>query len=473
MTDGPSPRTAASGLGLWDAVNLIVGIVIGVTIFRVPGLIAGNAGSPWLTLAVWTLGGVLSFIGALCYAELASTFPRVGGDYVFLTRAYGRPIGFLFGWSHLAGILTGSIGALAFVFADYTVPVFGVSEGAGLWFAIGSVAWLTLVNLLGVVFSKTAQNVLTATKMLGLAVIAYAGIFHGSTGFTEFAGGVSQDELPSMASAGFAMILVLYAFGGWNDSAFVAADVQNPQRNVPRALLLGVSLITAMYILVNLGYLAGLGFEGLKASKTPAADLLKPLFGGWGSRLMGVLVMVSALGALNGLILTGSRVHAGMGADHRVFRWLGWWHPRTGAPIFSLLAQFVVAVGLMFGVGTKRGRDAIDRALQTLGGDAVEWDRFGGGFDALVSATAPVFWTFFLLTGISLIVLRFREPDVDRPFRVPLFPATPIAFCGVCIYMLYSSINWAGWLSAVVLIPLAIGVPLYFLSEFLRVEDAG
>jgi amino acid transporter len=182
-------------------------------------------------------------------------------------------------------------------------------------------------------------------------------------------------------------------------------------------------------------------------------------------KAMCVLVMVSALGGINGLIFTGSRVYATLGEDHRVFAWLGRWHPRLGTPVWSLLAQAGVALAMIVSVGTPSGRNALDGLMVGVGLSPLPWDRFGGGFDTLVSITAPVFWSFFLLTGMSVLVLRAKDPDHPRPFRVPLYPVLPVIFCLSSLWMLYSSIAYAKGLSLLGIVSLGLGLPLYFLSR--------
>ncbi len=235
-------------LGLWDAVSIIVGIVVGTAIFKTPQNVFANVHGPWLGLGCWLLGGVLALIGSMCYAELATTYPRMGGDYVYLTRAFGRWVGFLFGWAQLTVILTGSIGAMAYAFGDYAVTLFGWEAKHSVWLAVGSVVILTALNLVGVVFGKAVQNLLTAVKILGLGAICVAGFVWG--------GDASWASQKSMEGPGFglAMVFVLYAYGGWNDSAFVASEVRHRHRNMPLRPPLG--------LLINAAFLWGLGFEG-------------------------------------------------------------------------------------------------------------------------------------------------------------------------------------------------------------------
>ncbi|NOX56460.1 MAG: amino acid permease [Planctomycetes bacterium] len=451
----------AEHLGLWDAVSIIVGIVVGTGIFKTPQAVFANVSGPWEGMACWVVGGLLALVGALCYAELATTYPRIGGDYVYLTRAYGRPMGFLFGWAQLAVILTGSIGAMAYAFGDYAVALWkGLDPSWSVWLAVAAVVVLTGLNLLGLVFGKTVQNLLTAVKVAGLAGVAVTGLLWGDTS------GLAVDQPMTGAGLGLAMVFVLYTYGGWNDAAFVAAEVRSRHRNIPRALFLGIAAITAIYVLVNLAYLWGLGFEGLRKSSAPAAELAELVVGAWGSKLISLLVMLSALGAINGMILTGSRIYVSLGTDHRVFAWLGYWNRDRATPIRSLLVQMAAALMLIVTVGTTTGQNAVDWVLVQIGLSPLPWAEYYGGFNTLVAASAPVFWVFFLLTGFSLFILRAKDPNRTRPFSAPFYPLEPIVFCGMCYYMLFSALEYAKALTLIALVPLAAGVPLYWISQF-------
>lgn len=505
-------------LGMWDAVAIIVGIVIGVAIFKTPQLIMSKVSDPYWGMAAWALGGVLSFIGALCYAELASTYPKSGGDYYFLTRAFGTWSGFLFGWAQLAVILTASIGSMAFVFGDYAINLLpppgleaseeqkqelqkltsgsddhkkleaSIKQDIGkrreLWtagYAAGSVLLLTLLNVLGVILGKWTQNILSLAKVIGLAAIAVVAFMYGKE--DVWASTPLDAKATESLSFGLAMVFVLYAFGGWNDAAFVAAEIRNP-RSIVSALLIGTTLITIVYLVVNFAYLRGLGFDAMRNSWTVAADVVQVGLKDSAFRdqmvkinladpgkVVSVLVMISALGAINGLIFTGSRVYSTLGRDHSLFALLGRWSPGLGAPLWALLFQALICLAMIVGVGTEMGRTAIDTALVNTVGRMNEsvkgmpWNEFFGGFDTLVAGTAPVFWGFFLLSGLSLFALRQRDPNIERPFSVPLYPLIPLIFCGTCVFMLYSALAYAKWISLIGAIPLALGLPLYWLSS--------
>jgi amino acid transporter len=300
VSESPSRNDSvpAKALTLFDSTCLIVGIIVGAGIYQTAPDVARGAGSAWGVLAIWLCGGVLSLCGALGYAELATAYPREGGDYVYLGRAYGRWAGFLFGWAQLAVVRPGDIAVMAFVFGTYARSLLGGNE---LLYAAGAVAALTVINVLGVREGKWTQNLLTVVKLLGLLAIV-VGAFIGTPA------PAAREPAPPLP-ASLALILVLFTFGGWNEMAYVAAEVKDPRRNIVRALVIGTAAVTVLYLLVNAAFLHHLGYAGLTQSRAVA--------GVFGGRLISALICVSALGALNGLIFAGARISYAMGAEHR------------------------------------------------------------------------------------------------------------------------------------------------------------
>lgn len=438
-------------LSLWDTTSIIVGIIIGVGIFKTPSLICQNVAGPWQALGVWVLGGFLSLLGALTFAELASTYPRSGGDYVYLTRAYGSWVGFLFAWAQLAVIRTGgSIASVAFIFGDYAERIQPLGPGSGTIYAILAIVGLSLINIWGVNPGKRVQNTLTVAKVVGLGGIVLAGCFWASPVLAEIPKGASAE-----ASFGMAMVFVLFAYDGWNEAVYVASEVQERRRNLPLALFWGTAGVMVIYLLVNLAYLQGLGFEGVRSSKVVAATLLETVMGDRGARLMSVLVMISALGSINGTIFAGSRIYAEMGRDHILFSPLGRWSPSWGTPVMALLIQAAISIGLAVVLGIWAGAGNADN------------------FESAMAFTTPVFWSFFLLATLSLFVLRCKEPDAERPFRVPGYPVVPAVFAGLCAYMLRASILYAPDKALLGLVVVLAGLPLYFLSRRLGDKKTG
>lgn len=459
-------------LSIWDTVSVIVGIVIGAGIYETAPLIFSTVSSPGMAIGVWAFGGFLSLVGALCYSELAATYPKSGGDYVYLTNAYGSGIGFLFGWAQLSVILTGSIGMMAYIFADYATVFLGLNPSATFLLAVGSVVILSVVNILGVVAGKRTQNFFTAAKILGLFLIVLAGLMampddfslRSALLYSTSQGEVAGDWSAQLSSLGLAMVFVLYTYGGWNDAAFVASEMKDSRRSIPITLVLGTVAITLIYLLVNVAYLMGLGFERAGNSKAIASELLQWPLGSAGSSVMSLLVMVSALGAVNGLIYTGSRLYSAVGSEHRFFAWLSQWHPRLKSPVASLSIQALVSVALIVIVGSSTGRNMVGGMLSALSLPEPVWEGHGG-FDTLLRCTAPVFWIFFLLSGVALFVLRYKDSGTERPFRVPFYPYTPLLFCITSLYMLYRSVIYAGSLTVVGIVLLCAGIPFYIATK--------
>jgi amino acid transporter len=304
---------------------------------------------------------------------------------------------------------------------------------------------------------------LSALKVIGLAGVVVAGMWAAASDSPSPANIKPQPAEPNF---GLALVFVLYAFGGWAHAAYVAAEVRDERRNLPRALVLGIVVVTTIYLAVTAAYLAALGIEVAHCTPTPAAEVLELVVGPWGGRAISLLVMLSALGAINGMILTGTRIYATLGSDYPAFAWLSTWNclgtknQRDAAPVAAIATQAVVAVLLVLVVGTSKGRALCDAALVSVGLRELPWHEYFGGFETLVAGSAPVFWAFFLLTGIAVFVLRVRYADHDRPFRIPFFPLPPIVFCLACSYMLYSSLAYARWLTLLGLVPLAVGAAL-------------
>jgi amino acid transporter len=423
---------------LRDAIALIVGIVVGAGIFKTPALVAANAGGAWAMLGAWLLGGVVSLIGALCYAELATACAHAGGEYHFLTRAYGRNLSFLFAWARLAVITTGSIALLAFVFGDYCSRLYALGAQSSAIYAALIVITLTAVNIAGVKFGAATQNWLTLLEVVGLLALAVAGLALAPAAEAAAAPGIADSRPPAF---GLAMVFVLLTYGGWNEAAYISAEVKAGRRNMLRALVWSMCIVTALYLLVNFAYLRAMGLAGMARSQVVAADLLQQVWGGAGAQAISVLIAVSALTSINATILFGARSNYALGRDWPVLAFLGRWNARTGSPTLALLLQGAVALVLIaFGATMRQG------------------------FETMVDYTAPVFWLFFLLTGIALFVLRWREPELARPFRVPWYPLLPLVFCASSAWLLYSSLAYTRLGALVGVGVLAAGLPLLALA---------
>lgn len=452
-------------LGLWDTVSILIGIVVGTSIFRASAAIFNFARGPYIALGLWGLGGALAWCGAVCYAELATTYPRDGGDYEYLNRAFGRWCGFLFAWAQLTTIISGNIAIMAYVFADYAGHIWMPLRKHELLLTVVPIIALSAVNAVGIAAGKFTQNALTIAKIVGLTGLVIAAVLSTSAGSKQPLGEAAAAESASLANPSLALVFVLYAYGGWAHTAYVAAEVRDQRRNLPRALVLGIAGITLIYLAVNAAYLHALGFDTARHATAPAADVLERTCGAWGGRAMSVLVMLSALGAINGMILTAVRIYAVWGADYPAFAWLATWNKRRAAPLAAITVQAVIATLLVFVVGTDSGRAAFDWLLNAVGLAALPWGQFAGGFEMLVAGSAPIFWVLTLLTGIAIFVLRFRDRQRPRPFSMPLYPLPAIVFCGTCLFMLRASFDYAQALSLLGFIPAAIGVVIWLVAR--------
>lgn len=427
-------------LSLFDSTCIIVGIIIGAGVYETAPTVAKCLGSEPGVMIIWLAGGFLALTGALCYAELATAYPWQGGDYVYLTRAYGRWAGYMFGWSQLAVVRPGDIALMAFIFARYAQTLYAPFGDSRLFYAAAAIVVLTVINILNVKASKWTQNLLTTTKILGLVAISIAGLTA-----PEPAPAPAPPEVFTWGGLQLALILVLFTFGGWNEMAYVAAEIKRPQQNIVRGLVIGTLAVTGLYLLINWAFLSALGLVQMSASPAVAVEMMAKVFPAAAGRVIAVLICISALGAVNGLVFTGARISYALGADHRSFRPLGTWNPRLGTPVWALLVQ---------------------------GGLSLAIALVAGSFIDAILYTAPVVWVFFLATAFSVFVLRHKEPQIPRPYKVPAYPLVPLVFSACCLFMLYNSAAYALTNSPVGLLVLAgvilLGMIVYWLSSSKR-----
>ncbi|WP_201774008.1 APC family permease [Pseudoxanthomonas suwonensis] len=411
-----------------SAFAIAIGIVVGAGIFRTPSLVAAGSSSELVFLSAWLVGGVLSIIGALCYAELASTYPEAGGDYSYLRRAFGRRLAFLYAWARLAVIQTGSIALLAFVVGDYLAQLLPIGPWSATVYAAVAVVALTTINWLGMRQGSGTQNWLTVVEILGLVLIVAVCLL--------LAPDAPVDPLAVAGGNGYGLILVfvLLTYGGWSEAVYVTAEVRDARRVMPRILTGSLAAVAILYLMVNFAYLKVLGLGGIAGSDAVAADAMHVVLGAPGAAAISVLVVVAALTSANATMITGARSAYAAGRDFPALAWIGRWDQRSGSPRTAMLVQGALAL-LLVGVGAL-ARD---------------------GFGTAVEYTAPVFWLFFLLVGIALLVLRRRDPDAPRGFRVPLYPLLPLLFCATSAYLLYSSLAYTGIGALVGVAVLAIG----------------
>jgi APA family basic amino acid/polyamine antiporter len=438
ITPIPAPGTYARRIGLFSGTMMVVGGIIGSGIFLNPALVAERVRTTELTLLVWVLGGAIALIGALVFAELGARRPVAGGGYVYLRDAYGKLPAFLYAWTLLLVIATGAIAAVAVTFAGYSATLMGYGPAAHLPLAVGAILTLSAVNYVGVRPGAITQNIFTVLKLTALAILIGTGLaVPGSpAGVTLPPLGENQLTL----ALGAALVPVLFAFGGWQQTNFVAEELIDPERNLPRALVAGVIVVIAVYLLANVAYLRTLGVSGLAQSSAPAADAVSSVFGARGRGIIAAGIAVSTFGFLNLVILVSPRVYQAMARDGLFFPSLARLHTRYRTPAAAIVFQAAWAIVL-----TMTGRY----------GDLLDYVVFGD-------------WIFFGAVASTVFVFRARERTGQESsslrFRMPGFPILPLAFILAATYVVLGSVasNPANAVKGSILMLLGVPVFLYW-----------
>ena len=415
----PHDATYARRLGLFSGTMLVVGGIIGAGIFLNPSAVAIRTGSATLTLTTWGLGAVIALLGAFIFAELGRRRPQVGGGYAYLREAFGPLPAFMYGWALLLAIATGAIAAVAVTFATYTARLLGLPPDMVKALAISGVVLLSAVNMLGVVPGATMQNVFTLLKLAALGALLVVAVFAAPAQHA-----VAQVTMPMASPSGAQAILlavsaalvpVLFSFGGWQQTNFVAGEIRDPERTLPRALVLGVLIVVAVYLGANVAYLRALGIAGLASSSAPAADTMAVLAGNTGRTLIAAGIAASTFGFLNLVILVSPRVYQAMARDGLFFAGFATLHPKFRTPVNAIAFQAVVAVALIL-MGTY--------------GQLLDWVVFAD-------------WIFFGATALTLVVFRRRDALSGVPetgYRAPFYPVSVALFVLAAAYVVFGSI---------------------------------
>lgn len=432
-----------------DGAALIVGTTIGSGIFASPGKVLGGVGSVGLALTVWVVAGLLSLAGALCYAELGAALPVSGGEYAYLSRGLGRPLGFMFTWTNFFVLKCGSQAIISIVFARYFGSVLlGLdprtpnldSDPRLKALAIGTILLLTAVNCLGVRWGSFVQVLFTGLKLtaltgiiiLGLSALFTGGADHFSNAFVPFV--APKDDFNLISAFGLAMISALWAYDGWNNLNYVTEELQEPERNLPRAIISGILGIMTVYILANVAYLAVLTPQEVVASKAVATEFAIRILGPVGGVLIPLAVAISTFGSTNGSLLSGARVFYAAARDGQFPRMLSQLNP-AGVPTVALVIQGVWASVLVI----------------------------PGNFGTLVDYFGFAAWAFYGLAAIAIIRLRQLEPDLPRPYRVWPYPLVPLLFLGVAGFLTVNLLLEAPMQSFAALGFMLLALPVYFL----------
>ncbi len=435
-TPGESHPTALPRvLGLWDIVAIVVGGVIGSGIFLVPSAIAAQVGTPFLFLGVWVVGGVLSFFGALAFAELAAAYPQAGGAYVYLREAYGPLVAFLFGWTLFLVVDSGAIATLAVAFSTKYLPVFlPLSPLAAKLVAAGVVAALVAVNYVGVRWGANLQNGLTIIKFAALVGLCLVVFFLAQGNPAHYTSEAAEPFSWGLGGRfGVALVAVLWAYKGWESASYSTGETRDPARNLPRGLFIGTIAILAIYLVTNLAYPWVLPTSAIATSDRIAADAISLVVGPVGASIIAVVILFSIMGAANQVLLTSPRVYFAMAQDGLFFKRVAHVHPRFRTPHVSIVAMGIWAVILSL----------------------------SGTFEQLFTYVVFGQWIFFGLTVAAVFILRRKHPELPRPYRTTGYPITPALFILAALFISLNTLVNEPVNSLAGLAIIALGLPAY------------
>ncbi|HEY7791330.1 MAG TPA: amino acid permease [Vicinamibacterales bacterium] len=436
-TSAPSlPRR----LGLWSAIALVIGIVIGSGIFRSPASVARLVPDAPLMLGVWVAGGIITLCGALSFAELAGALPQTGGIYVFLREAWGRLPAFLFGWSQLVLIRASALGGIAIVFGEYLLRSCGVDPAvhvaAARVVAAAAIAFAAIINIRGVSIGALIVNVSTAAKYAALAVLVAAAFVLGGAHGASAAHLQSSHTAVPLGQLGVALVAALWAYDGFVDVSFAGGEIAAPEKNLPRAIIFGTLAIVAIYLLVNAAYVYVIPVETMGHSPLVAADTMAAIFGRSGVALVSVFVMISTFSSLNGITLAAPRIFFAMADDGLFFRKIAAVHPRYRTPHVAIILASLLGMALVL----------------------------SRGFEAVTAIFVLAIWPFYALSVAALYRLRRTRPDLPRPYRVSGYPIVPAIFILAVIYFLVNALVQQTLFTSITFAAILSGIPVYYIS---------
>ena len=440
----PKPSLARQ-LGLFDVTMLVMGGIVGSGIFINPYVVAQRVHTPALILAAWILGGVVGVGGAFIWAELAARLPEVGGQYAYLREAYHPAVAFLYGWVLLLVIQTGGMAAVSITFAKYFVELTGVQ--ARDWIvATAALVILTLINCFGVKTGGRTQSALMVTKIVAISALVIAGLAFTGRHVTVT---TATEREWSLSSFGAAMVPVLFAYGGWQTANFVAAEVQEPRKNLPRGLLLGVLGVVVLYLGVNWVCLRSLSPQALAATNTPATAVMRMALGQRGAMFIAAAIAISTLGFLSQSILTAPRVYFAMAEDGLFFRAMAWLDPRTRVPVVAIVLQSVWTMVIAL----------------------------SGRYEQILNYVISMDFLFFGLTATTIFVFRRRaaqgEVSAKNDYRVPGHPVSTVMFVAICWWVVANTVYRYPQNSLIGFVLLVTGIPVYwFWSRRARLRSA-
>lgn len=430
----------AKGLGLWDSSAIILSIVVGVGIFKIPSQVADYIRSPLIIMLAWLIGGLICLCGALCYAELASIYPFTGGNYVYLKKIYGSMPAFLFGWIELIAIRPGSIAAVSFIAAEYICALININYGFEKGIAVLLILLLCLINIVGIQHSARIQSYLTFAKITILMVMMIIGFWLGSGSFLNWAEPMRESNGNHLRGFLAALIPILWTYGGWHENTFVAGETKRATWTVPLGLILGISGVIALYLGVNALYMYLFPIDSIHEFRFIGTNAMERIWGKAGRKILEGTVIVFSISAINSMIMTGSRVIYALADDFSLFKMCNSLHEKYKTPLGAILITTILSIVLVI-IGT---------------------------FTKLLFFTGILVWLIFGFVGAGLFVLRKSKPNLTRPYKVWGYPITPILFVSACVVLVINTLLVYTSESIVGLLLMLGGIPVYM---YLKKKD--
>jgi len=440
--------TLTRRLGLWSSIGLVIGITIGGGIFRTPAGIATRVPDPMLMMGVWILGGLIVLCGALAFAELSASMPETGGMYVYLREGWGRPFGFLYGWAQLVLIRAAALGGISSVFGEYFLRVVGIDPAIhpdwADYLAAGAILFAGATNIVGVQLGALFAGISTIAKFGALTLLVFASFLMGGSVGGSFENFASTGAAVDAGVFGLALISVMWAYDGFADLTFASGEVKDPQRNLPRAIIIGTLLIIAIYLTANAAYLYINPIGVMAKSRLISADTMGTLFGQIGVSFVSVIVMISTFGSLMGSMLASPRIFFAMADDKLLFEPIARVHPKWNTPYIAIALACVLGVGMVM--------------TQT--------------FEQLTDTFVLAMWPFYALSVGAIYTLRKSQPNLQRPYKVIGYPYVPAVFIAAAIYLVVNALItdpvWTSVTFGVVL----LGLPVYYAFFNTRVKTS-
>ena len=432
------PKSLKRTLGFWDSVALVIGSVVGTGIFRTPSEVCRYLSDPGWVLFAWAFGGAIAFLGTLCYSELSSSFPETGGTYVYLKYAYGPWAGFIFGWSELALMRTASIASVSYAFGEYSRNFIPGFSGAEKMVAVSAVWFLTTLNIAGLHYGKWLQNIVSAGKALALTSLVILGFTLGRGSTQNFVTEFPHASGPNLLSSlGLALVPILWTYGGWHESTFVAGEFKKTDTDLPFSLLTAAALVILFYLVVNGVYLYLFPASEIAGRKLIAADVMQSILGAGGGKIITSVILVCIFGVLNTVILSGGRIPYAIAQDHSILKGLGTVHSKFHTPARGLLANALWASVLVL------------------------W----GTFRQLIFLYSAAVWFFFAAAGVSVFVMRHRFKDRRRPFLMWGYPWTTGLFTLTAFWIFLNTAIYSAKETLLGFSIIGLGFPLYWISK--------